>query len=136
MNQGGYEIYASVFCSVHEVVVTLAILLWGELTHATMHDLGLIFVISESFFFLLNVVIIASMGWWRKYYSGMIYTFAFKVSNSSTAAGFRLSQHLTTLSGKANTTCYICILITGLEGYKESYGDSSSTFVWISTHIW
>ena len=79
-NQGGHEIYAAVFCCVHEVVITLVILFWGIYTDATMHELGLIFVISESTFFLLNVVIIARMGWWRKYYSGMIRTFALKVS--------------------------------------------------------
>jgi hypothetical protein len=54
-------------------------------TDATMHELGLIFVISESAFFLLNVAIIAKMGWWRKYYSGMIHTFALKVSNMNMA---------------------------------------------------
>jgi hypothetical protein len=81
-NQGGHEIYAAVFCSVHEVVITLVILFWGIYTDATMHELGLIFVISESSFFLLNVAVIAKMGWWRKYYPGMIRTFALKVSKA------------------------------------------------------
>ena len=79
--QGGHELYASVFSSVHEVVITLVILLWGEIKyHATMRELGLIFVVSETVFFVANVIIIARAGWWRKYYSGMIQGFALKVS--------------------------------------------------------
>jgi hypothetical protein len=53
-----------------------------------MRELGLIFVISESTFFLINVTIIARMGWWRKYYSGMIHTFALKVRNMALVAFF------------------------------------------------
>lgn len=72
------------FCS--RVVITLVILFWGIYTDATMHEVGLIFVISESIFFLLNVAIFAKMGWRRKYYPGMIHTFALKVSNAALVA--------------------------------------------------
>lgn len=78
----GHEIYSAIFTSIREVSVTLTILIAALVADVELKHVGFMFLVNMVVFFLLNVAYIAYMGFWRKYYSGLIFSFALAVSTN------------------------------------------------------
>jgi hypothetical protein len=81
----GHEIYSAVFTSLREISITLTILVAALLDeNVELKHVGFMFLINVSVFLILNIAYIACMGFWRKYYCGMIYSCALAASTTAT----------------------------------------------------
>jgi hypothetical protein len=75
----GHEIYSAIFTSLREVSLTLTIIIAALVADVELKDVGFMILANVIVFFILNVTYIAYMGFWSKYYSGMIFSFALAV---------------------------------------------------------
>jgi hypothetical protein len=76
----GHEIYSTVVTSLREIIVTLVVLLAALVAEPSLQDAASLMLGILILFIFWNVGYIAGRGWWRKYYSGMLHTFALRVS--------------------------------------------------------
>jgi glycerol uptake facilitator-like aquaporin len=76
----GHEIYSTVVTSLREIIVTVVVLLAAIVAEPSLQDAASLMLGILILCIFWNVGYIAGRGWWRKYYSGMVYTFALRVS--------------------------------------------------------
>ena len=63
-----------------EIAITVSILVGAIVAQPTLQEAAFLMLGMALIFALWNVGYIAGQAWWRKYYSGLIYSFAFRVS--------------------------------------------------------
>jgi hypothetical protein len=73
-----HEMYSTITTSCRELSVALALMLLPLLASVppTLQEGGYCMLAVTIVYLIWNVIFVAWQGWWRKYYSGMVYSFA------------------------------------------------------------
>jgi hypothetical protein len=76
-----HEQYSTITTSCRELSVALVLLVLPLLARdpPTLQEGGFCMLVVAILYLIWNVVFVACQGWWKKYYSGMVYSFALNV---------------------------------------------------------
>jgi hypothetical protein len=136
----GHEIYSAIFTSIREVSVTLTILIAALVQdNVELKHVGYMFLVNMIVFFIFNVTYIAYMGFWRKYYSGLIFSFALAVSSNRKRAVLHAFCFLAFLATQIISLFFVHHIYTPyieLKGTKKYHFNIDSIILWIFTNLW